>query len=379
MSRAARVTAAWACTMLLGVAALVLMAVSWRDGSSFTPHSLVSLGFGSVGALILRRRPHRIGMLFLGFGAFAAFVGFMFQVCPMADPTTGSTLAALCGDESRLGAMLWPASYLFFGSLFLFFPTGHLPSRRWLPMASLFIGSWGALALGNLVAGDVWMEERVGFLPALAVWSLALVALSPLFRIRRAGAIERQQLRLLGYVIGFTLLLIGVGIPLDLAGQQAILNVLNFFILASAAVGVPAAITLAILRYRLYEIDVIVNKTLVYVLVTATIAGVYLGSVVVLQRLLEPLTADSDLAVAGSTLAVAALFRPLRARVQTFVDHRFYRRKYDAQATLATFASRLRDEVDLVSLSDDLVVTVGTAMQPAHVSLWLRPSAEQAS
>jgi hypothetical protein len=126
------------------------------------------------------------------------------------------------------------------------------------------------------------------------------------------------------------------------------------------------------LRYRLYDIDVVINRTLVYGALTATLVLAYLGSVLLLQLVLRPLTADSNLAIAGSTLAVAALFRPARGRIQAAVDRRFYRRKYDAQRTLALFSARLRDEVQLGALRSELSAVVKETLQPAHVSLWLR-------
>ena len=369
MNRSKKVSLIWGVTMTLAALGTFLMVVNWSGGDNFQPHSLVSFGFASVGALIMLKRPHRIGTLFLAFGALTASIGFMFQMCPVVDSAGG--FDALCGDESRLGPMLWPASYLLFGCLFLFFPSGTLPSPRWRPIAWLFMGSWSLLAATSLFFGDRWAEERLGFLPAVAVLSLAVVAVSPIFRIRTADPVERQQLRWLGYVIGVTLLLLGVGVVLDLAGRQEPLNVLTFLIFVNASVGVPAAITVAILRYRLYDIDVIVNRTLVYVGLSAGLAASYLASVVILQRVLAPITADSDIAVAGSTLAVATLFRPMRARVQTFIDHRFYRRKYDATETLERFKTHLRDEVDLDSLKRELVVAVGSTMQPAHASVVL--------
>jgi hypothetical protein len=138
--------------------------------------------------------------------------------------------------------------------------------------------------------------------------------------------------------------------------------------------GLPVAVGIAVLRYRLYEIDLIINRTLVYGSLTATLIALYVGGVVVLQRLFVLLTGrQSTLAVVASTLLIAALFSPLRRRIQAFIDRRFYRRKYDARKTLETFSTKLRDSTDLDALSNDLVGVVRETMQPAHVSLWLRP------
>jgi len=148
----------------------------------------------------------------------------------------------------------------------------------------------------------------------------------------------------------------------------------------SSDVVIPIAAGIAILRYRLYEIDIIINRTLVYGSLSATLVALYLGGVILLQRLLVLLTGEkSTLAVVASTLVIAAMFNPLRRRIQTFIDRRFYRRKYDAGKTLASFSSRLREETDLDSLSDDVLEVVRETVQPEHASLWLRPPAETGS
>ncbi len=185
-------------------------------------------------------------------------------------------------------------------------------------------------------------------------------------RYRRATGIERLQLRQLVFAAAVIVPIMVVAVPFYYDS-----------VLVQAAVGagllaLPVAAGLAILRYRLYDIDVVINRALVYGSLTATLAGVYVGSVLLLQLALSGLTEGSGLAVAASTLAVAALFRPARGRIQQVVDRRFFRSRYDAGRTIELFGARLRDEVDLSALSNDLKAVVVETMHPAHVSLWLR-------
>jgi hypothetical protein len=214
---------------------------------------------------------------------------------------------------------------------------------------------------------------------AAAFWYTSMVILAMLFasgaslilRLRRSVGEERQQLKwvvysvaLLAFVIPSTILVIII--------LQSLEDVRVFFAVLFPLM--PISVGIAILKYHLYDIDVIINRTLVYGSLTATLITVYFGGIVVLQRLFVALTGErSTLAVVASTLVIAALFNPLRYRIQSFIDRRFYRRKYDARRTLEAFSARLRDETDLEALNNELVGVVRETMQPAHVSLWLRP------
>jgi hypothetical protein len=202
------------------------------------------------------------------------------------------------------------------------------------------------------------------------------VAFSVFVRLRRSVGVERQQIKWFAYaaaIFAMSVILNVITLAID---PPRWVEVANPVIFSVAGTTIPVAMGIAILRYRLYDIDLLINRTLVYGSLTASLAGVYLGSVVVLQYTFRTLTGgESQLAVVASTLAIAALFNPLRGRVQGFVDRRFYRRKYDAVKTLAAFNARLRDETDLEALGSEVVGVARRTVQPAHVSLWLRPDA----
>jgi hypothetical protein len=227
-----------------------------------------------------------------------------------------------------------------------------------------------------LVTGDENPSHVVQVLVVFVALPLMLLAgvgavISLFVRFHRARGDERQQIKWFASAAALTLVWILVFGQSTLRGLPGVIVDLSALVVIPS---IPIAIGIAILRYRLYDIDIIINRTLVYGSLTATLVALYFGGIVVLQRVFVLLTGQqSTLAVVASTLAIAALFVPLRRRVQGFVDRRFYRRKYDARKTLETFSLKLRNETDLEALNNDLVGVVRETMQPAHVSLWLRP------
>lgn len=358
----------------------------------FTPQMLLVPGFTTVGAIVASRSANRIGWLYLTFGLVAAVTmvaGQLDERIELAgwNPETIRPLAAWLTNWT------WPLNYVLLGSSLLLFPDGRLPSSRWKWVAWAFAGSWSFFVLGAMFQSEQLalgasdsesvpnpfavpgiekpLEFAAPVMLPVAVAMLALVAISPLIRYRRGNSLERQQIKWLSYTVAIAIVLTMVAAVVTLISEP-IGGALMMGTVVLVTIGVPIAVGVAILRYRLYDIDLVVNRALVYAALTVLLATAYLGLVVLLQSVLVPFTADSDLAVAGSTLAVAALFRPARARVQAFIDRRFFRRKYDAAGTLGRFASSLRDEVDLGSLSRELVGVVSETMQPSHASLWLR-------
>jgi hypothetical protein len=277
--------------------------------------------------------------------------------------------------------------FLIVAFLLLLFPTGRLPSPRWRPVL------WGAIAYIGVFTLVIWLSpvlpdtnlafvnnplglkiESVSVLLELLYFTIPLLlvagGMAVIVRFRRSRGDERQQLKWFAYAVGLMVVMFTVWFPLQVVGFVAI-GSLTFIV---PLAGLPIAAGVAILKYRLYNIDLIINRTLVYGSLTAMLIGLYLVGIVVLQRVFVLLTGQqSTLAVVASTLLIAALFAPLRRRIQSFIDRRFYRRKYDVRKTLEAFSVKLRDETDLDALNDDLVVVVRETMQPAHVSLWLRP------
>jgi hypothetical protein len=287
--------------------------------------------------------------------------------------------------------------------LILLFPDGKLPSRRWRPLAWLsgvvmVLASLGITFSPGPLEGHPGVRNPLGLegippwvatavfiaLPLLPLCMLAS-ALSLVLRYRRSGGEEREQIKwiaLAASVVGLVYLIAMVSSltysgPWGGAGTPLWLGLLQDASLVSFT-AVPIAVGFAVLKYRLYDIDLIINRTLVYGSLTATLVALYFGGIVVLQRIFLTLTGqESTLAVVASTLLIAALFTPLRRRIQSFIDRRFYRKKYDARKTLEAFSAKLRDETDLQALNSELVGVVRETMHPAHVSLWLRPDPAQ--
>jgi hypothetical protein len=351
------------------------------------------LAFATVGAVILARRPgNRVGWLCwaIGFAITVSIVGSKQVWAVLADQGRSSAWAVL----PQLGTMLWLGTLLgLLPFLVLLFPTGRLLSPRWRPVAwalGLVLGLYliarlfipGPIDLSLPVNPDnpLGIESAEGLLRlvqnlvGVAVPFLILAVLaSVVVRFRRSQGEERQQLKWFSFVVAAELVLLpGLG---GLAERVA--PEVGALVVFPASISlIPIAIGVAVLKYRLYDIDRLINRTLVYGLLTALLIGVYAGLVFLLGRLLDPATGDSALAVAASTLAVAALFQPARRRVQTVVDRRFNRRKYNAAKTIEGFSARLRDQVDLDTLATELLAVTDKTMQPTTVSLWLRPPDE---
>jgi hypothetical protein len=361
--------------------------------------SVPFLAFPLVGALIASRRPRNpIGWICLAVGLLWMLLGLFdfYSVYGLAKP--GSVPFPVV--FYALVQWLWlPNVGLLAIYLVLLFPDGRLPSRRWRPLAWLsgavivLLGVVSVLAPGELtelegvrnpfgLEGAPWLVDTEIVLLLLFVACILASAASLILRYRHSGGEVREQIKwiaLAGSFVGLLLsIVLGVLIVAELMrgteGPTPLWLRGLLFVMVLSFTGVPVAIGFAVLRYRLYEIDILINRALVYVSLTVTLALVYVASVVSLQATLRVLTGqESTLAVVASTLVIAALFNPLRRRTQSFVDRRFYRRKYDAAKTLAAFNARLRDETELETLSHDVVGVVRETMQPAHVSLWLCP------
>ena len=340
--------------------------------------------FAVVGAVVASRRPRNP-------------IGWMLEAIALLSALTSVLIGYTSSADNPVPVAMWLDDWI--GDVWigivvvgipLLFPDGRLPSPRWRLPAWIATAAFAVGILGRALGDRVLDTEAPGTvhnpyaLPgaagdaaaAIATASVALYGGAAVFglaglvtRMRRSHGVERQQLKWFGYVVALllaTLILSAISLISHDLYVVGVIGWSGFLILVTF--GLPLAIGAAILRHRLYDIDVVINRTLVYGGLTATLGGTYLALVLLIGLTLG----TSNLAIAISTLAVAALFRPARARIQGAVDRRFYRRRYDAARTLEAFGARLRDEVDVDALSDDLRGVVAQTMQPTEVTLWLR-------
>ncbi len=351
--------------------------------------AIIPLTSAALGALILTHHArNRIGWLLLLAGLVAGLnisssEWTVLNYFTLGAPLVGSGISALISN----GLWIFPYSLVILA--IALFPNGRFLSLRWQRLITLslalfvvptFVGSMGETPLSSAYQlPHPFLTESLPIYDFLFVLGIPFMPLSvPLafgalfFRFRRAGAVERQQIKwLLGFIALMVLTVMGglslaSASPFPTVGEVIVNGTLLFPILG---------IGIAILRYRLYDIDVIINRALVYSVLTGSLLLLYFGSVVLLQRLLAPLVgSESNFAIVLSTLAIAALFNPLRQTIQTFIDRRFYRRRYDAQRVLATFAASLRagEMAELEHLTANLVQVIDETVQPAHVGVWLR-------
>ena len=377
--------AAFSSILMLVVGVLVVPATEQTGSGIAVTFSAFALAFVVMGAVVaVRRADNAVGWLML-------FAGVLMSIPVFAGQYAGYALYG-GGDQLPVPrAAAWLSTWMYilaFGAIIqmlLVFPTGRLdgwrrPLARVAGTATVTTTVVQALLPGQMdgfpgTANPLGLDRAAATLRLLlavsssAYFLVFIVSVVSIFvRFRRAQGIERQQLKWFAlaaalFVAAQVLNLLPLGLDDSSIGLAAVVLSL---------LAMPSAIGLAVLRYRLYDIDVVINRALVYGGLTATLAGIYLGSVLVLQVLLSPLTDQSDLAVAASTLGVAALFRPVRARFQAAVDRRFFRRRYDAARTVESFTGRLRQEVDLESVSAELRRIVRETVQPESVSLWMR-------
>jgi hypothetical protein len=357
------------------------------DGANGIGFAVAALAFGLVGGLVARRAPaNPIGWIFCATGLLLAASDLGWQYAERmlflaADPWPGGAAAALVAEVGQ------PLTLGLLALALLLFPDGRLPSRRWRPAAWLAIAAMALLALGALRPGalsepltmvdsplDLPIPRDLAVAAGAAGWlgsvlAVGIAGLGIPARLRRARGVERDQLKWLALAAA----VVGIAVVGDVAIYLAVDDSGSTMLTELGFALFPIAAGAAILRHRLFDVDLVINRALVYGALTAILAAAYVALALLLGLALEPFTGASNLAIALSTLAVAALVRPARRRIQAAVDRRFYRHKYDAERTLERFAAHLRAETDLDALRGALTGVVRETMQPAHVSLWLRP------
>jgi hypothetical protein len=399
MSRRAAALLAWfagALSLALTLLSLVFLILNLSHPdvpvySFWIENVLFSVGFSTVGAVIVPRLPpeNRTGWLFCAIGLLWAVAHSAAEYAIYALLVAPGSLPA---GEAVSWFFTWPPITALGLMLFLvlLFPDGRLPGDGWRwfarlgALATVVAATLQAITPGPIGAG-LPIRNPFGFegfpnvgrpVQALMFALISAAVVSLFVRRSRASEVERLQIRWFAYAFAVAscgvILKYLVAEPLDLTWLGRFGYALDLI----GTAGIPISMGIAILRYRLYDIDLVINRTLVYGALTLMLALVYFGGVATTQAVFRVLTGQErlpQLAVVASTLAIAALFDPLRRRVQRFIDRRFYRRKYDARETLEAFSSRLRNETDLDALNADLLELVRETMQPAHVSMWLRP------
>jgi len=387
----------WALSVVLTALSLLLLVLDLSHPDVhvydyWLENTLSAVLFSTVGAIVATRRAENpVGWLFCLLGLAFSIGHFSSQYAIHAQLAQPDLLPA--GQ-----ALAWISSWVLPPIIglqvfsFLLFPTGRLPSRRWMWLAWLTVASavagtissafsFGANAGLGPVQNPLGIEGFSNVYEAVLTFLTLLnvsAALSPFARLRRAGGVERQQIKWFAYAAAATVggVVLAYMIPNSIDTPPWFERA-GYALLIATTPAIPVSIGIAILRYRLYDIDRIINRTLVYGALTVSLALVYFGGVLSLQGLLRALTGqESQLAIVASMLAIAALFNPLHRRIQASIDRLFYRRKYDAAKTLDEFSSKLRDETDLDALNSDLVKVVRDTMQPQHVTLWLREPKE---
>ena len=399
----------WLLTVVLVAATLVVQFSGPRLGGSrwtYLPIELadvlvvgVAVPAAWFGALITARQPrNRIGPLLLGFAISWTMALFAWKSVEYAINNRWALLVPGIQWVAWLGTWGWAPALTALLFLLLLFPNGHLVSRRWRP-AAWAVGAWFVLTaclwvlwpgffvnLGpGFVEEESWFRNPLGepgpaavavraalapVLPALLAVLVLVAATSLVVRFRGARGAERQQLKWLAYAAALNAVILAV----PATGLEARLPLWVYVPAALSLWGLPLAIGIAVLRYRLYDIDRLINRTLVYGLLTALLGGIYAGAVLLSGQLFGWVgDKRPGWAVAGATLAVAAVFQPARRRIQDGVDRRFNRRRYDAAKTVDAFSVRLRDHLDLDALTRELLAVIDQAVEPTGVSLWLRP------
>ena len=394
---------AWLTVLVYATGILLTTWLEYRlhvRGDPLLEDALLIVGLGAfavVGALLVAKRPTNVIGWIMAAVALMVGLGLVGDAYAAYVVTTRGRPDALAVVGAWIGNWYW---YLMLALALIYlpllFPDGRLPSRRWLPVAVLAgIGTLGMVFLGMLtdtlrgtmvsytIDNPIGIEGlgRVEDLPVFGVLGVLLLgvgtigaAASVVVRFRRSLGVERQQMEWFLYAAALLLL-----VPVAVLASDFLPEIVSSVALGLPLVALPTAIGIAVLRYRLYEIDTLINRTLVYGSLTAMLAAIYFGGVTATQAIVRALTSQEQqpqLVVVVSTLVIAALFNPLRRRIQGFIDRRFYRRKYDARKTLEAFSAKLRDETNLEALNNELVGVVRETMQPSHVSLWLRPDTD---